>query len=128
MVKLKPGINHIECWVRDMKRSQQFYAPIFEAAGWRKLGDGEFSSGETMIYFLERPVTRVDTAGPRHICLQAVSREVVDQVGKLLAAAKATVLRGPMEMPEYSPGYYTVDFRDPDGYIVEVAHTPNMVL
>jgi hypothetical protein len=33
-----------------------------------------------------------------------------------------------VEMPDYSEGYYTVDFRDPDGYVIEVAHTPHMEL
>jgi len=36
------------------------------------------------------------------------------------------VLRGPVEMPDYSKSYYTVDFRDSDGYVLEVAHTPHM--
>jgi predicted lactoylglutathione lyase len=29
-------------------------------------------------------------------------------------------------MPDYSEGYYTVDFRDPDGYVIEVVHTRRM--
>jgi hypothetical protein len=37
------------------------------------------------------------------------------------------MIRGPVEIPEYSPAYYTVDFKDPDGYIWEVAHTPNLI-
>jgi hypothetical protein len=31
-------------------------------------------------------------------------------------------------MDSYSRDYYTVDFRDPDGYVLEVAHTPHMKL
>lgn len=128
MQSTNPGINHIEFWVSELQRSLAFYGPLFAAIGWRKLGDGEFSSGSTVIYFAEKAVTRTDAAGPRHICFQATSRDVVDAVGKLLTEASATVLRGPVEMPEYSAGYYTVDFRDPDGYVLEVAHTPSMTL
>jgi catechol 2,3-dioxygenase-like lactoylglutathione lyase family enzyme len=128
MQSSNPGINHIEFWVSDLKRSLPFYEPLFSAIGWRKLGEGEFSSGSTVIYFVERTVPKADTLGPRHICFQAASRDVVDTVGKLLTASSATILWGPVEMAEYSEGYYTVDFRDPDGYVLEVAHTPNMTL
>jgi catechol 2,3-dioxygenase-like lactoylglutathione lyase family enzyme len=128
MQSSNPGINHIEFWVSDLKRSQAFYEPLFSAIYWRKLGEGEFSSGSAVIYFVERAVPKSDTLGPRHICFQAASRDVVDAVGKLLADSSATILRGPVEMAEYSEGYYTVDFRDPDGYVLEVAHTPNMTL
>ena len=75
-----------------------------------------------------KEVPKTDTAGPRHLCFQATSRDVVDAVGSLLTGSGATVLRGPVEMADYSQGYYTVDFRDPDGYVLEVAHTPNMAL
>jgi catechol 2,3-dioxygenase-like lactoylglutathione lyase family enzyme len=128
MQSTNPGINHIEFWVNDLKRSLAFYEPLFSAIGWRKLGEGEFGSGSTLIYFSEKAVPKADTAGPRHLCFQATSRDVVDAVGKLLAGSGATVLRGPVEMADYSKGYYTVDFRDPDGYVLEVAHTPNMAL
>jgi catechol 2,3-dioxygenase-like lactoylglutathione lyase family enzyme len=122
------GINHVEFWVSDLQRSLTFYAPLFEAIGWRKLGDAEFSSGSIEVYFVERKVSTTDSVGPRHVCFQASAREVVDRVGRLLTASGATVIRGPVEAPEYSKDYYTVDFRDPDGYVLEVAHTPNMAL
>jgi catechol 2,3-dioxygenase-like lactoylglutathione lyase family enzyme len=127
MQSTNPGINHIEFWVGDLKKSLAFYEPLFSTIGWRKLGEGEFGSGSTLIYFSEKAVPKTDTAGPRHLCFQATSREVVDAVGKLLNDSGATVLRGPVEM-DYSQGYYTVDFRDPDGYVLEVAHTPNMTV
>ena len=124
----KAGINHIEFWVSNIKRSQAFYGALFRAVGWQQKSDTEFSSGSTMVYFYEKPVTRVDGVGPRHICFQAVSRGVVDDVAKLLKKHAADIIRGPVEMPDYSEGYYTVDFRDPDGYVIEVAHTPHMEL
>ena len=123
-----PGINHIEFWVSDLNRSLGFYKPLFAAIGWRQLGDAEFSSGSTDFYFVEKQLSRSDTTGPRHICFQATSREMVDAVSTLLRTGGASVIRGPVEAPEYSKDYYTVDFRDPDGYVVEVAYTPNMAL
>lgn len=126
MQKANAGINHIEFWVSDLSRALSLYTPLFAAVGWRKLSDTEFSFGSTVFYFVEKPVARSDSAGPRHICFQAGSRETVEEVAKLLRKHHADILRGPIEMPDYSKGYYTVDFRDPDGYVIEVAHTPNM--
>ena len=128
MRAFNPGINHIEFWVRDLQRSLGFYEPLFAAIGWRKLAETEFSSGSTDVYFVQKDVAGTDTVGPRHICLQATSREVVDSVAALLRKGSARVIRGPIDAPEYSKDYYTIDFRDPDGYIIEVAHTPNMEL
>jgi catechol 2,3-dioxygenase-like lactoylglutathione lyase family enzyme len=120
------GINHIEFWVTNLARSSAFYTPVLGAIGWRKLTDSEFSSGSTVLFLVEKIVPKADSVGPRHICFQANSRNSVDAVAKILHDQKATILRGPVEMPNYSASYYTVDFRDPDGYVIEVAHTPNM--
>ena len=123
---VKTGINHIEFWVSNLARSQAFYAELFRAVGWRQKSDTEFAAGSTMFYLVEKPVKRADAAGPRHVCFQATSRAVVEDVAKLLKKHAADIIRGPVEMPEYSEGYYTVDARDPDGYVIEVAHTPHM--
>jgi len=120
------GINHIEFWVTNLARSSSFFTPILGAIGWRKLSDSEFSSGSTVLYLVEKIVPKADSVGPRHLCFQANSRNAVDTVAKLLRDQNATILRGPVEMPDYPKGYYTIDFRDPDGFVIEVAHTPNM--
>ncbi|WP_461488347.1 VOC family protein [Pontibacter sp. HJ8] len=74
------------------------------------------------------PLAFHDSLGVRHICFHAVSRAVVDQVGEWLKNRKGDLLRGPQEMPLYSVSYYTVDFRDPNGFVLEVAHTPDIKL
>ena len=125
MTDWKPGINHMEFWVSNLARSIAFYTPIFDIIGWHRVGDRAFSSGTVEIYFAEKPVEWKDAIGPRHICFQAVSRDIVDRVADLIA--RDQLIRGPQHM-KYSEGYYTVDFRDPDGYVLEVAYTPNMVL
>jgi len=31
-------------------------------------------------------------------------------------------------MPQYGGSFYTADFRDPNGFVLEVAHTPDIWL
>ena len=60
-----------------------------------------------MKYTLKVDEEIVRTLGPRHICYQAIHREVVED---FLSSTKVKVIRGPIEMNHYSEGYYTIDF------------------
>ncbi|WP_108670318.1 VOC family protein [Peribacillus acanthi] len=126
--KWRPGINHIEFWVSNKERSLPFYEGLFEVIGWKKLNEWAFSTGSMEIYFKVVAQVKLDTIGPRHICFQAENRNVVDTVFEYLKRHDTKIIRGPIERNEYSTGYYTVDFYDPDGYVLEVAYTPNMIL
>ncbi|MDP2705847.1 MAG: hypothetical protein Q8O49_01425, partial [bacterium] len=59
--------------------------------------------------------------GPRHLCFLANSRKVVDEVARFLTNNDYDIIRGPLESHYKNRDSYTVDFRDPDGYIIEVA-------
>jgi catechol 2,3-dioxygenase-like lactoylglutathione lyase family enzyme len=126
--KFSPGINHIEFWVSNLERSLAFYTPLFQLIAWKRMNEVSFSSGNIEIYFKEVDYSLQKTLGPRHICFQAVDKKTVEDVYQFLQEVNARIIRGPVEVPEYSEGYYTVDFYDPDGYILEVAYTPNMEL
>lgn len=123
-----PGINHIEFWVSDLKASTKFYKSLFHIIGWKELNDHAYSSGSTEIYFKEVNSVFSEALGPRHICFQAVTRTMVEDVEAFLRQHNSLIIRGPIEDNNYSAGYYTIDFRDPDGYVLEVAYTPNMTL
>ena len=122
---MRRGIKHIEFWVSDLKKSSNFYRKLFKILGWQELSESSFKLGETKIYFKEVKIVHVNTTGPRHICFHAETRKVVDEVGKFLKNQRAKIIRGPIEITEkdYSSGYYTIDFYDPDNYILEVAHS-----
>lgn len=124
---MREGIRHIEFWVSDLKKSLEFYSRLFAIIKWRQKGEHVFVSEDTKIYFSEREGKLIDSLGPRHICFYASSRKMVDEVGTFLLVHGCRIIRGPTEMPgdPYPAGYYTVDFRDPDGYILEVAYTPD---
>lgn len=123
-----PGINHIEFWVKNLEESARFYSELFPLIGWYALNRTSFSCGQHEIYFKEMPLAFHDSLGVRHICFHATSREVVDRVGEWLRNNGTGIIRGPQEMPQYDPTYYTVDFRDPNGLVLEVAHTPGIKL
>ena len=125
--QFKPGINHMEFWVKDLKESAAFYSRLFEIIGWNKLNERAFSTGVLEIYFCEVEAELKDSLGVRHICFQATSEEMVNEVGRFLEEIDHPALRGPQYMP-YSEKYYTVDFKDPNGFVLEVAYTPNMVM
>ncbi len=126
--KYGPGINHLEFWVKDLEESLKFYSRLFPMIGWYELTRTSYSCGNHEVYFKEMPVAFHDSLGVRHICFHATSRDVVDQVGEWLNSINADVIRGPQEMPHYDATYYTVDFRDPNGFVLEVAHNPDIKL
>jgi catechol 2,3-dioxygenase-like lactoylglutathione lyase family enzyme len=75
----------------------------------------------TKIYFVEKKVSFLENIGPRHICFEANSKDLVEKVAQFLKKKNADIIRGPVEYTYKSNTAYTVDFRDPDGYIIEVA-------
>lgn len=117
----KAAIKHIEFWVSDLDRSIKFYEVIFKIIGWQKIEANAFSNGETKIYFIEQNVKSGKAVGPRHICFLANSCETVDAIGKAMLEMQTDIIRGPMESLYKDRTSYTVDFRDPDGYVIEVA-------
>ncbi len=120
-------INHIEIWVSDLDRSQKFYGKLLQMVGWKKVMDNAWACDQSQLYLREEKSTsRILSLGVHHLCFQADSREKVDEVGQWLLSAGGKIFGGPIGMENYAPGYYTVDFYDPDGMILEVAYNPNM--
>ncbi|MDD5291010.1 MAG: VOC family protein [Patescibacteria group bacterium] len=117
----KAAIKHIEFWVSGLKRAMKFYKGVFKLIGWDCIEKNAFSNGQTKIYFIEQEVKLQKTIGPRHICFLASSRKVVEDVANFLIKNKSDIIRGPLESHYKNKSSYTVDFRDPDGYIIEVA-------
>lgn len=117
----KAAIKHIEFWVSDLKRSMRFYEGILSIIGWNCIGENAFSNGQTKIYFIEQDFKSQKTIGPRHICFMASSHKAVEDVADFLIRNKSDIIRGPLKSRYKDRRAYTVDFRDPDGYIIEVA-------
>jgi catechol 2,3-dioxygenase-like lactoylglutathione lyase family enzyme len=114
------AIRHIEFWVSNLKRSLDFYKSLFAALGWTHIDDNGFALEGIRIYFLQMhgasPAPK--TFGPRHICFTAQSKEAVDAIAQLPILSKR-ILHGPAEL--HTSGSYMLVFKDPDGYLLEVA-------
>ncbi|MFA6586141.1 MAG: VOC family protein [Candidatus Paceibacterota bacterium] len=116
-----PSIKHIEFWVSNKEKSLAFYVSIFKLIGWQQVDTNSFTDGNTKIYFIEQSVNFNKNIGPRHICFLAESRDIVERVADFLKASNSFILRGPMNYTYKNRSAYTIDFKDPDGYILEVA-------
>lgn len=125
MDNTKQGIKHIEIAVSDLQKSLDFYRPLFKIIGWKEVDKNGFVSGNLKIYLKKWDYPIGNSLGVRHLCFWADNRDMVDKVEEYIKNAKVKMIRGPIVVPEYSPDYYTVDFYDPDGFMLEVAHTPN---
>lgn len=117
------GIKHIEIAVSNLENSLKFYDKFFEILGWGKVVNNGFVSDNTKIYLKKWNFPKGDTLGARHICFWAPERRIVDSVGEYVKNFGVVMIRGPLLAAEYSPTYYTVDFYDPDGYMLEVAYS-----
>ena len=118
------GIKHIEFWVSDLQKSLEFYSQLFPLIGWQQSDETSFGFADAKIYFIQQDVIFNKNIGPRHICFLADSKETVNKVGQFLKDIGAFIIRGPIESKYKNRSSYTVDFKDPDGYILEVATKP----
>ena len=115
------SIKHVEFWVFNLDNSLKFYNVLFSILGWSKYQDYGFENDGTKIYFREKSVEKKDTVGPRHICFNANSKEVVNKVNDFLLKIKANIIRGPIITEYNDKSSYHIDFFVPDSYILEVS-------
>lgn len=115
------GIKHIEFWVSNKEISIAFYKELLGLIGWEQYDTNGFRCGMSKIYFVEKDVAFKENIGPRHICFEADSEELVKKVFDFAREKNVDIIRGPIEYIYKGNTAYTVDFKDPDGYIIEVA-------
>jgi glyoxylase I family protein len=129
-------IDHVDLVVSDLGRSLHFYRELLAPLGYDRLSPITGERGERVVYVShpdgdaiglrerqsEGEVDRY-AVGLHHLALRCPSREAVDERAAFLRATGAEVESGPAEY-DYSPGYYAVFFRDPDGLKLELVHQP----
>ena len=135
-----PVIDHVDLVVGSLERSLPFYRDLLRPLGWRGEREVEGEQGETIHYFwgaslrgsLGLRERRSDAhpvpydryaIGVHHLAFGARSRRRVDERARWLRGHGAEIESGPEDYA-YSPGYYAVFFRDPDGIKLEIVHRP----
>jgi glyoxylase I family protein len=134
-------LSHVDLVVSSIERSLPFYRGLLEPIGWTGLREIEGERGETIWYLSvegpgfaalglrERQSGAHDVpydryaVGVHHVCFDVPSREVVDERARWLSDHGAEIESVPREY-DYTPGYYSVFFHDPDGIKLELLHRP----
>ena len=132
------SINHLRLSVRDAAASEAFYDPLLSMLGYtqvarddggRAWGRRDPSAGtQWLILTPAAPEHRdaphdLTAPGFHHLAFNADSRAQVDAVHALLRDNGTEILDPPAEY-DYEPGYYALFFRDPDGFKLELVHSP----
>lgn len=137
---MKGQFYHVEVNVSNFDRSVKFYDGFMDWLGYQRIYSHKIAAGwgikgatlacnfwiiQSHTGFTEHGFHR-KRVGVNHIAFHADSRKEVDQFYKeFLLAKKVPVLYGgPKEYPDYSKGYYSVYFEDPDRIKLEFAHVP----
>lgn len=135
------SINHLRFSVRDVAACEAFYDPLLTLLGYaqvprdddgRAWGRRDPTAGTQWLILTPAAAEHRHTPheltapGFHHLALNADSREQVDAVYELVRGCGAETLDPPAEY-DYEPGYYAVFFRDPNGFKLEVVHSPRQM-
>ncbi len=136
----KGQIYHVEVNVSNFDKSAKFYDAFLNWLGYERIYSHKLAAGwgikgselGTNFWIIQAHTGFVEhgfhrkRVGVNHIAFHADSRKTVDQFYEdVLLLKKVPVLYGgPKEYPEYSKGYYSVYFEDPDRIKLELAHVP----
>ena len=133
---MKGEIYHVEINVSNFKKSFEFYDSFLDWLGYRKIYlhriAAGWGTGRCNFWIIQSEDRFVNhgfhrrRVGLNHVAFHADSRTTVDDLyNQYLLPRKVPVLYGgPKEYPEYSKGYYSVYFEDPDRIKLELAHIP----
>jgi len=137
---MKGQFYHVEVNVSSFDKSAKFYDGFLGWLGYVRIYSHKIAAGwgikgaelATNFWIIQGHDEYVKNGfhrkrvGVNHIAFHADSRETVDRFYKehLLPNKVPVLYGGPKEYPEYSTGYYSVYFEDPDRIKLELAHIP----
>jgi catechol 2,3-dioxygenase-like lactoylglutathione lyase family enzyme len=121
-------IDHVSIGVRDLAAATRFYEALLGPLGYRQAASapatvGFLRHGKTHAEFWlnHRPgMTPLADSG-MHICLRALSTDVVDAFHAAALKAGGQSDGAPGVRRQYSENYYAAFVRDPDGNRIEAA-------
>ena len=133
---MKGKIYHIEINVSDFDASFKFYDGFLNWLGYRRVSEHKQWAGWSLdscsVWVTQCFGEHVQhgyhrrRVGLNHVAFHSNSRKMVDEFhSKYLRPRGISVLYGgPKERPEYSKGYYSVYFEDPDRIKLELVYSP----
>jgi glyoxylase I family protein len=132
-------LDHLDLVVSSLERSLPFYRGLLGPLGWRWVHEVEGEREETIHYLFRRDgrasvgLRERQSEGPlphdryavgiHHLAINGGSRRAVDRAARWAQDRDVEIETGPEEYA-YSPGYYAVFMRDPDGIKIEVMSRP----
>lgn len=113
-------IDHIQLVVRDLARSEAFYAAVLGALQVPMGGKGEgyFWADELFVSTAGSEAAQGHLTGRHHLAFQARDRAMVDAFHQAALAHGGKDNGAPGERA-YHPGYYAAFVLDPDGNNIE---------
>ena len=122
-------IDHVHLRVRDLERSERFYAAALGCVGLElQKGEGYFWSDELFVSGDGPPTANL------HLAFAADGEETVRRFHEAAIAAGGED-NGPPGERKYHPGYYAAYVLDPDGNNIEAVYhgpvlrsTPSVVI
>ena len=131
------SINHLMINVNRFDDARKFYSWLMPRIGYAnsmeypaggKRGAGYFHDNGSVWIQEADPQYRSDSfhrhrVGLCEIAFSAESRAQIDALAAEIAAHGGSITDPPREY-DYTPGYYSVFFTDPDGLKLELVHLP----
>ena len=120
-------IDHVSIGVRDLAAATRFYQALLAPLGYQKAAStgktvGFLRHGKTHSEFWlnHRPGMSPLVDSGTHICLRALSTEIVDAFHAAALKAGGKSDGAPGRRTETSENYYAAFVRDPDGNRIEL--------
>ena len=118
--------DHVDLRVRSLAEARPFYAQLLPALGFPTSYEIPLGIAYDAVRDHPKPefIGLIEDLDHRpnatRIAFWAESKEEVERIAKIIVAAGARNVEGPMFCPEYSPTYYGMFFDDPSGNKLEI--------
>jgi catechol 2,3-dioxygenase-like lactoylglutathione lyase family enzyme len=138
---MQPIIDHIQITVKNLDAAELFYDRFLPLLGFhpkmKVKAHIEAHDFDVIEYthprlafaitsprqaFRQETVHRRKPGSLHHLAFRAENRAQVDLLYRELLAMQANIVTPPKLYPEYSPDYYAVFFKDPDGIKYELVY------
>jgi catechol 2,3-dioxygenase-like lactoylglutathione lyase family enzyme len=129
-------LAHVGIEVSNIGRSREFYEALARAIGLKTLYESQetigWGNGEFNIWVIVSKDCRITRRPPEgneavvadHTAIHLNRKEDVDAADRTMRKAGYPPLFSPEEHPEFTTGYYSAVYCDPDNYVIELFTVP----